>query len=86
MQNAGSVQKSLELARLNREAMGEPQMGGYRAGSPSRFAGVEISKRIGGQGDFAGDTNDPANQKYFSDYVGRLGSFGAISGDQGGMA
>lgn len=82
MQNAGSVQKSLELARLNREAMGEPQMGGYRAGSPSRFAGEEISKRIGGQGEFANDANDPANQKYFTDYIGRLGTFGGMQAEK----
>lgn len=67
--------RALELARINQQALGEPQMSGYRDGSPQRFAGTEIANKIGAQADFAMDTKDKKNWPYFRDTIDRLVSF-----------
>lgn len=86
LQNPTSVQKSLELARLNREALGEPQMTAYRSGVPERFAGERIAKSVGPQGDFAADADNPQNRSHFANLTGRLQAFSATFENPGGMA
>lgn len=85
----GSISDALGQALLDKETRREkPVTFGYEAGTPTRFAGEEISRNLGLNGEFGAMTNDKKDtdsQAYLKKFVDQWtsGAFSPFGGEAG---
>jgi hypothetical protein len=63
-----SIQQALQNKRERAEV---PVVFGMEQGSPQRFAGDELVKTAGMNGQFGAKTEDPSSRPYFKKFVSR---------------